>query len=177
MTSLVPQRSVSVVRGDITDLQVDVIVTAANTALAGGGGVDAAVHRKAGPELLAECKLIGGCPTGQARATSAYNLPCKHVVHAVGPVWKGGRHGESDLLASAYRSAFELADSLQATSIAFPAISTGVYRFPIDSAARIAVEIGFECLMTARHIRSLTFSCFDEGNEQAILAAISARGQ
>jgi O-acetyl-ADP-ribose deacetylase len=146
---------------DITTLKLDVIVNAANQTLLGGGGVDGAIHRAAGPELLAECRTLAGCATGSAKITRGYRLPARHVIHAVGPVWRGGRRGEEDLLASCYRTALDLAAAHQLVSIAFPAISTGVYRFPADRAARIAVgAVSSELAASARGIERVVFCCF-----------------
>jgi len=150
--------SVEVVRADITKLAVDAIVNAANTTLLGGGGVDGAIHRAAGPELLEECRKIGGCPTGQARITRGYRLPAKHVIHTVGPVWHGGNRGEPELLASCYRSSLQLAVDNGIRSIAFPAISCGVYGYPIDQAAEIAVR---EVVKDDRLDRVI-FACFGD---------------
>ena len=129
---------VAVIEGNITDQKVDAIVNAANTTLLGGGGVDGAIHRAAGPELLEECRRLGGCPTGEARITKGYNLPARWVIHTVGPVWSGGGHEEEELLARCYRSCFALAERNDVKTIAFPSISTGAYQFPVGPASRIA---------------------------------------
>jgi O-acetyl-ADP-ribose deacetylase (regulator of RNase III) len=149
-----------VITADITTLSVDAIVNAANTSLLGGGGVDGAIHRAAGSELLAECRTLGGCATGDAKITGGYRLPAKHVIHAVGPVWNGGGHGEDALLASCYATAIELCHTHNLTSIAFPAISTGVYRFPADRAADIAVKTVAEKLPSAPSLTRAVFCCF-----------------
>jgi len=152
-----------IVVADITTLGVDAIVNAANSSLLGGGGVDGAIHRAAGPELLAECRTLGGCATGQAKITRGHRLKARHVIHAVGPVWHGGGSGEDDLLASCYRVAVELAAANGLTSIAFPAISTGVYRFPADRAARIAVgTVVSELSAKPRSIAQVMFCCFSQ---------------
>jgi O-acetyl-ADP-ribose deacetylase (regulator of RNase III) len=149
-----------VAEGDITGLDVDAIVNAANTSLLGGGGVDGAIHRAAGPELLQECRGLGGCPTGEARLTKGYKLKARHVIHAVGPVWNGGERGEDGLLAAAYRSSLELARDHNLASIAFPAISTGVYRFPIERATRIALRTTADFLRQHDHPARVIFCCF-----------------
>ncbi|HEX4192560.1 MAG TPA: O-acetyl-ADP-ribose deacetylase [Stellaceae bacterium] len=149
------------VKTDITTLAVDAIVNAANTSLLGGGGVDGAIQRKAGPDLLAECRALGGCPTGEARITKGYRLPAKHVIHTVGPVWQGGNANEDELLARCYRASIALAREHGLTSLAFPAISTGVYGFPRERAAKIAVAETKQALAAAPAIERVIFACYD----------------
>jgi len=156
-------RRLDVLVADITTLDVDAIVNAANTSLLGGGGVDGAIHRAAGPELLAECRTLNGCETGSAKITKGYRLPARHVIHAVGPVWHGGKSNEDALLGSCYRTALSLAASNNLGSIAFPAISTGVYRFPLDRAARIALDTVLTELRgdASAEMRRIVFCCFN----------------
>jgi O-acetyl-ADP-ribose deacetylase len=162
---------------DITTLPVDVIVNAANRTLLGGGGVDGAIHRAAGPKLLVECRTLGGCETGAAKITLGYRLPAKHVIHAVGPVWNGGGEGEEGLLASCYRTSLDLAAAHRLESIAFPAISTGVYRFPPDQAARIAVgTIVSELSSSASGIARVVFCCFAPATAEHHIAALADLG-
>ncbi|MDE2090966.1 MAG: O-acetyl-ADP-ribose deacetylase [Gammaproteobacteria bacterium] len=152
---------IKVIQYDITDLDVDAIVNAANTSLLGGGGVDHAIHRAAGPMLLDACKKLGGCPTGEARITPGFRLKAKWVIHAVGPVWHGGDHGEPQLLENCYRSAFSLAKEAQSRSLAFPCISTGIYHYPKEDAARIALKVMHA---NDKDFRSIVACCFDAEN-------------
>jgi len=153
---------IEVVEADITTLAVDAIVNAANTSLLGGGGVDGAIHRAAGPELLAECRTLGGCETGRAKITLGYRLPARWVIHAVGPVWQGGSHGEPELLASAYRESLRLATLHGVRTIAFPAISCGVYGYPVGEAASIAVGEVRSFLQTDSVVERVTLTCFGQ---------------
>src|SRR5256885_1484964 len=152
---------ISVVEGDITKQTVDAIVNAANTSLLGGGGVDGAIHRAAGPALLEECRTLGGCPTGDAKITQGYNLPARHVIHTVGPIWHGGVRGEDDLLARCYRSCFALAGQRGLRSIAFPSISTGAYSFPIRRASRIALREIKAALEKYAALEKVVVVCFE----------------
>jgi O-acetyl-ADP-ribose deacetylase len=162
---------------DITTLPLDAIVNAANRSLLGGGGVDGAIHRAAGPELLAECRALNGCDTGSAKITRGYRLPARHVIHAVGPVWQGGGSNEDDLLASCYSTALDLAAKHGLASIAFPAISTGIYAFPPDRAARIAVgTVASELSAAPRSLTRVVFCCFSEQSAQHHLEVVGDLG-
>jgi O-acetyl-ADP-ribose deacetylase (regulator of RNase III) len=162
LTAKIGQTLLEIQVADITTLDVDAIVNAANTSLLGGGGVDGAIHRAAGPELVAECRMLNGCKTGSAKITRGHRLPAKYVIHAVGPVWHGGRANEKALLASCYRTALDLAVQHKLVSIAYPAISTGIYRFPADLAARIAVGTVATTLNDPRGIERVVFCCFSQ---------------
>lgn len=152
--------SLKAIQADITTLEVDAIVNAANSSLLGGGGVDGAIHRAAGPELLRECQSLGGCKTGDARITRGYRLPAAWIIHTVGPVWRSGSSEESDLLASCYRRSIELASAAGLRTIAFPSISTGIYGYPMKAAARIAVEAVKEAIRTNGGVEEVIFCCF-----------------
>lgn len=163
---------IEVVQGDITQQRVDAIVNAANSSLLGGGGVDGAIHRAAGPELLAECRTLGGCPTGQAKITRGYRLPARYVIHTVGPVWHGGQANEDALLASCYRQSLALAVAHGVTTIAFPSISTGAYGFPVERAAPIAIETIADFLAQDATLEKVSVICFDAGTLRAYQAAL-----
>lgn len=153
---------ISIVKTDITTLALDAIVNAANSSLLGGGGVDGAIHRAAGPVLLAECRMLGGCKTGHAKLTKGYRLPARYIIHTVGPVWNGGGQNEPELLASCYRSCFALAHEHNLRRLAFPAISCGIYRFPIDLAVEIAKRETLAELSLSDHMQNVIFACFDD---------------
>jgi O-acetyl-ADP-ribose deacetylase (regulator of RNase III) len=159
--------------GDITKLAVDAIVNAANSSLLGGGGVDGAIHRAAGPDLLHECRLLGGCNTGEAKVTRGYNLPAKFIIHTVGPVWRGGSHGEADLLQSCYRRSLELAAERKLASIAFPAISTGIYGFPIRPAAEIATSTVRAFIQSSPSLQEVVFCCFSRADYEIYVELLS----
>lgn len=164
------------IQGDITKLAVDAIVNAANPSLLGGGGVDGAIHRAAGPELLEECRRLGGCETGEAKITQGHRLPAKHVIHTVGPVWRGGGRGEPELLASCYRNSLKLAREHGLKSIAFPCVSTGVYGYPVEAAAEIAVNTCREFARDAGDGLEITFCCFS-ANDLAVYQKLLDGGE
>ena len=167
--------SIEAVRGDITEETTDAIVNAANSALLGGGGVDGAIHRAAGPELLAECRGLGGCPPGEAKATRGYRLPAKHVIHTVGPVWQGGGREEAGTLAACHRNALAVAAELGCRSVAFPAISTGIFGYPIEAAASVAIAATRDALAHLEGVELVRFVLFDAETERAYAAAIEPR--
>ena len=169
------RKVLEVVIGDITKLDLDAIVNAANTSLLGGGGVDGAIHRAAGPDLVMECRMLHGCKTGQAKITKGYRLKARHVIHTVGPVWQDGSKGEPELLASCYARSLALAGTLGLASIAFPAISTGIFRFPPDLAAEIAVEATLKGLEDTSSIERVVFCCYSEKSARHHLDAIEAQ--
>jgi O-acetyl-ADP-ribose deacetylase len=169
-------KRISVLKTDITTLDVDAIVNAANTSLLGGGGVDGAIHRAAGPELYRECETLGGCETGGAKLTKGYRLPARYVIHAVGPVWTGGERGERDLLAGCYRACFRIAREHRIKTIAFPAISCGVYRFPLKEAVAIAIRETRAELERNSDIEKVIFACFSEDVYTAYRQSLDASG-
>ena len=166
--------SIHIIQGDITQVHTDAIVNAANTSLLGGGGVDGAIHRAAGPELLAECRTLHGCPTGQAKLTKGYRLPASYVIHTPGPIWRGGGHKEAELLASCYRSSLELAEQATCKTVAFPSISTGVYGYPIRQAAAVAIKAIRETLHLCPHVQEVTMVCFSAEDAAVYRAALDA---
>ncbi len=165
--------SLQIILGDITEQEADAIVNAANTTLLGGGGVDGAIHRAAGPALLAECRSLGGCETGQAKITKGYRLPAAYVIHTPGPVWRGGGQREGELLASCYKSCLDLAAAHQCKTVAFPSISTGVYRFPLEQGAAIAVDTILAWLAPQDDVHQVTMVCFDEKTKKAYDEALA----
>jgi O-acetyl-ADP-ribose deacetylase (regulator of RNase III) len=163
---------IEAVCGDITEQEVDAIVNAANSSLLGGGGVDGAIHRAAGPELLAECRGLGGCPPGEAKATGGYRLPVRHVIHTVGPVWSGGSSGEAETLAACHRNAISIAAELGCRTVAFPAISTGVYGYPAELAAEVAVAATREALAEQDTVERVSFVLFDDRTHEIFAAVL-----
>jgi O-acetyl-ADP-ribose deacetylase (regulator of RNase III) len=170
-------KRMELIQGDIAEQHVGAIVNAANSSLLGGGGVDGAIHRAAGPELLEECRKLGGCPTGEARITRGYKLPAGHVIHTVGPIWRGGRRNEDDLLADCYRNSLKLAEKHKLRSIAFPSISTGAYRFPVERASKIAVKTVHEYLKESQEIQRVVFVCYSESDLKVYLEQLGAMSQ
>lgn len=170
------KRSITLKQGDITKESVDAVVNAANRSLMGGGGVDGAIHMAGGPVILEECKKLDGCETGDAKITTAGNMPSKHVIHTVGPVWHGGQSGEDDLLASAYRRSLEVALENRLATVAFPSISTGAYGFPVDRAAGIALSVARDFLTQDTSLREVTFVLFDERTLSAFRDALEENG-
>ena len=166
-------KRLSIVKGDIVKAKTDAIVNAANTSLLGGGGVDGAIHRAAGPELLAECETLNGCRTGEAKITKGYKLKAKYVIHTPGPIWRGGKWGEPDLLANCYRNCLALAKENCVKTIAFPSISTGVYRFPVDQAAKIAIGEILDFLENDDSIEQVTVVCFDDKTKEFYMDALA----
>lgn len=172
-----PQLRFEIILGDITQVKTDAIVNAANTSLLGGGGVDGAIHRAAGPQLLEECKTLHGCATGQAKITKGYHLPARYVIHTPGPIWQGGKHGEDSLLRSCYQNCLALAAAQGCQSVAFPSISTGVYRFPLERAAAIAVAAIKEGLEAHPQLEKVMMVCFDNTTKAAYEKALQNRSR
>lgn len=172
---LINQTEIVAQQGNITKMQFDAIVNAANSSLLGGGGVDGAIHRAAGPDLVFECRMLGGCKTGQAKVTKGYNLPSGHIIHTVGPVWRGGDNGEPDLLADCYRNSLARAAEIGARTIGIPAISTGIYGYPVDLAAKVAVHVVSEMVReNPAAFDCIALICFDADTQQNFETAIEA---